>query len=670
MNKLAPGIFQKIFSPDLVFILFVSTVFASVTLPLFPFWGVLIICLSLSIVGLNHRNSLVLISSLTVFASLSLPYLGNWVAALANEPLSLAKNSLLFSSGLPLGEIETALLNLALTIPTITICYLNIRGDARWFYIVVLLASIFLAAHTFSPLINYAWPPALRAATANKVQQLLLLAAACPYFFKQSNSKQLFLNAIIGSAALIASVTLLQFILRDFSYVLTAINVDDYFYRVRASYYYHAPSAQFLAICFPIVCSFALYKQKNLILYAFAIVIFLALYLNGTRATGLSVVAGFTVMAIMTIMMRGWKHRGVLIFFAVAIVFSTTVFYVKPNVGVGGTTNAEFSILSEIISSNSNRISLAAEKPSPISTEDQLNSGKSSKHSNVVSADGPMASGERYPISGYESQLNHIPLNSSHILFLDLANNTGIATLVLILLAFAIVVTTVYVKHFRFNKTKDEFFLDNGVVGALIVFTVSTFFFPFEKNWTIYLVVILAGILVQNTFSSSNFEELEQTYIYRTVRNVCTLIACAVVGFVILWSPSYVFPAVEFTARYKQLLKDEKISIFVTSDVMKGILGTSLALQGNKNRVLMLADNSAELPQDRNFIIWNPADEIAYPNLRRELGIAHQLAYRQWMSVKLQPNWCIQNNFLPSVQFITVGFQRLDDEEQICGGDE
>lgn len=233
--------FKRLPPSDLLFVLFVSAVFGSVTLPLFPFWGALIICLSLSLVYFSYRNSIVLASSLAIYISLSLPYLSNWLAAFVNEPLLLAKNSLLFSNGLPLGEVETSLLYVALAAPTVSICYLNLKSHARWFYLFVLLATASLALHTFAPVLNYTWPQAVQTATANKIQQLLLLASASPYAYKQIINKQVFLSAIIGASALIAGIILLQIIFRDYSYVLTSNNIEDYFYRVRASYYYHAP---------------------------------------------------------------------------------------------------------------------------------------------------------------------------------------------------------------------------------------------------------------------------------------------------------------------------------------------------------------------------------------------------------------------------------------------
>jgi len=670
LNKPIRGLFLKSSYPDFVFLILVSTIFASVTLPLFPIWGTLIICASLAIVGNNHRDSLVLTCAIAVSVSLCLPFLGNWMAALINEPFLLAKNSLVFSNGLPLGQVETALLHLALATLTVVICYLNIRGGERWYYFLVLLASTFLAARTFSPLVTFSWPDATQAAAGNKVQQLLLLSAASPYFFRRLGTKNIFLNTIIGSAALIASITLLQHVVRDFSYVLTAVNLGDYFYRVRATYYYHAPSAQFLAICFPIVCSLAIYKKSSLTLYVITIVIFLALLLNGTRAVGLSIMVGFTLMAIASFLMRDWKHHAGWIFVAIACIFSTTVFYVKPHVGTINSDANGSSIISEMVSSNSNRISLASDIPSPNTRINPQNVDKPLEHPTALSENGPAASNTSEISSGYKSRLDHIPLGSSHILYLDLANNTGPVTLVLILLAFLIVVAKLYLDHFKLKNTKNEFLIDNGVAGALVVFTVSAFFFPFEKNWTTYLVVVLVGIIVKNTISSFEQNKTELLNLAQATRNLCTIISCGVVIFAFFWSPSFIFPAIEFTARYKNLLTDEKIAIFVTSESMKNIVSTSLALNGYKNSVLMLADDSSKLPQDGSFLIWDPANEFAYPKLRNELGIANRLAYRQWMSINLQPNWCIQNNFLPSIQFITVGLEIENNDEQVCGSEE
>lgn len=648
------------------------TLIGAGVLPLVPIWPGITTAIAAAWL-LTRPMARVLRSMLiALLVATSTIYLVAWIGALASAPLRFFIDSLLHPHGQPIDTFANASQLVGQAVLAAALAHQAWRRGNRQFRAFVAACMAFTLWSVVAASWNVASgmsdrPEIILAGAAIWVNWTAMALLAAMLFGQRRYDHLRFLSALALAAVLIAASLLLQWLIGDYSYVLVAPGSDEYFARVRGPYYYHAPAAQFVAFAFPIVIMLLARRPRSLLPLVIALAIAAVLLLNDTRAISLATLASLGICAGFLVFTGKMANSATAISVLVAVVVSTQIFYVKPgHVSVNDAPVAHMQAASQDTGGDSTMPELPLQETEQGSSETLLQSN--SLRGSLALA-GLSEALER-PLTGFGPGNGRIVLPnnrsnqkrfeiSSHVLAIDLAMMGGFPAAI----AFAAIFIVPAIGALAFiarRPRSDGALIYAGVLAALVVYAISTFFHPQEHSSIILIVMAVVGALARQVLDEAvTDDDANAVYSARAEKSVIAAgtgaLALALAGWLVMTSPSYVFPTIEFVARYGHELKASHAPVFTTNPLLNHVLGVGMALGGIEQKPAVLADDPAKLPRQEGFIIWAPADERRYPALRASLGPAEKRRYGQWMSVDLLPSWTLADNFQPNVQFIRVG---------------
>jgi len=608
-------------------------------LPLVPVWRAAISLIAIAWLVTRHGPRRYRALLMTAVLGAGLIYLASMLLLCLANPAQVIIGSVQFAYGLPINTVAATAQLFGELIIAAGLVFQTYRSASRYHRIFVASCGAFGAWAAFSAIWN--------AVTIAAGQADIVLAGATTWIdwtiaamlsaalFRQGRLPSQFVEVLCYSAALIAAAIMIQWAIADYSYVLTTFDSLDFFARTRASYYYHAPATQFLAFSMPVVAILAIMRPKNP-LYALLVALCgTALFVNGTRGISLAVVVGIGALVTFLAVTRRSSNLIVAALIILVLALATQVVYVKPAASPAGWDAAA----NGFAQSNAARRELALAGMVRISQRPIVGFGPG--YGELVES-----------LDGSGQQLATV---SSHVLAIDLATMGGIPALIafagiVMAPAFGAAVTAV-----RRPGSPQGLFCA-GFAAALTIFILTSFFLPQENSSIIMVAMMLAGV-ISFSYGREPDAVAPSTPLKQRRASLWGLWALSVcfAGWLVMTSPSYVFPSLEFVARYGAELKSTRAPVYTTNPTTNAILGFTLKLAGVDVRPSVLPDEPAQLPVQSGFIVWAPADEFRYPTLRAFLGPALERPYFQWMSVKLLRSWTLINNFQPTVQFIRVG---------------
>ncbi len=448
------------------------------------------------------------------------------------------------------------------------------------------------------------------------------------------------IKGIASGIIIVALIVTVQWIINDYSYVIDSPNFEQYFYRVRGTYYYHTAVIFVFVMGVAVLISLFNVKNRNVwwVIICILLLFFLT-YVNNTRAMSLSLLAGLTIVAVLALKN---KHY-LLLFLSVLGCFISlqNINYLKPTRNIQSDHSKEISQqkkteiekVQSLVSANGPRSQLAFQGIAIIPEYFWIGSGVGTLN---------------LPLQG-DSFNGIVTTYSSHSLYLDILLMAGIFSFLGFVLVFSIALWRALLNGFTEDLQKNNN-LYIGISGVLIIFLIGSFFLPQERNETIGMAFLFASLAIIRP-EGSIYKNVESWSSLQTISIV--LITASAFFWSLVTSPSYLFPAIEFAARYAGN-PDEQV--YVNEPKMKPVLELFLRLSGKSTtHVQVLEDNPDLLPERDAWIIWSPGQDKNYPLLREVLGYQKNLRDGHEPSLVLKNNWWVVHSSQPVVSFIYVG---------------
>ena len=521
----------------------------------------------------------------------------------------------------------------------------------------------------------------------------------------------------IGIAGLfVGSVIGLQWALHDFSYVLDSQDLKAYFYRARGTDYYHAAAS--FTVILTAMTLLALRRQDGKPAWILpAVVLLLAVaVLNGTRALNLALLIGLGIVLVGMMRQRRWRLAVVALAGMAAL--STNILYVKPGSEVSANSSITNSSIRSATaaclgkpSQETNKFRQGepqthkpqtdkpqtdkpqtdkpqADKPQthkPQTDKPQTDKPQADKpQTDKPQTDKPTVS-DVIAANSSRSQLVQvglallpsatlvgegigtlkIPLEgntfngmrstySTHILYFDIALMAGFPALFLTLTFFGMAIWRAgegaFVRAHSGRACRDLAFL-----SFLLVFAVASLFLPQERNELIGIAFLLAAVAMLQFTSGRIPTPISHAKSFWHSTGFM-LIGTVVAGWAVLTSPTYIFPAIEFAAKYGSEVAQKDERVMVTEPAMKPVLEVLLRLRGVKHpRVSVLEDDACHLSVSGAWILWNPVRDVDYPLIRQHQGYQKFRQGGHAPSIVLPPHWWIVSSVQPTVIFLYGG---------------
>lgn len=465
---------------------------------------------------------------------------------------------------------------------------------------------------------------------------------------REENDIHVLLKGALLGVFLVATVIVMQWLFGDYSYVLDAPNFENYFYRVRGTYYYHAPAIFAVAMgCMFLLATLRDGGKHEAWKYLGVLFLGLVVWLNNTRGVSLALMCGAIIVFIGAVRFK--KLPLLVLALVIASLMASSIFYVKP---ISGETlsagvveelvdeskdaqNIEENVLAEVAIANKGRSLLFFEGVAYLPTALWAGSG-------IGVLDLPLK-GDAF--NGLQSTY------SAHTIYLDIALMAGLPAL----LFFLITLTLgggVSVSHLITDKKNSNSYRLVSCLGALAIFFVASLFLPQERNNLVGFSFFLASLLM--LYPASGIAQ--GNAFTKKVKLLFASIIFGVMGWAVLTSPSYVFPIVEFVARHGKELAAPGMRVGVTNPVLKPMVYGFLKLRGVENPdVFVLEDDPDKLPVDKTWILWDPASDTKYPELRLHLGYQKFRQGGQAPSLLLPNHWWVMPSSQPVLMYLYVG---------------
>lgn len=631
-------------------------IFGAVLLPLAPIWTCFYTLLALVWIWREFPSGKRRLFFAYLAAALIAIYMAGWINSAVSAPADHVINSFIYVFGLPVGVWPSAA---ALALQIMLVCGLAfwLWPQARKFERLYIFAALgFAGWSVLSALAAIAENSAPRAdvvliAAAVWVNWSCLGLLSAGLVRSHGIALQL-VRTLIAAVAILAVGMAIQLVIGDFSYVLASADPADFFERVRGSYYYHAPPVQMIAVALPLALTFLLAKGP---LRAAGVLVIVGLgavvLLNSTRGLSLALASGMGVFIALVIIAQRRPKLAILPVVLLAVLLSQ-IFYVKP-----GTVPVDVVATSEASVPGG-----AAEALTPSPTNVETFVSANGYRSGLASA-GLSAIG-LHPILGVgpgnakiKQRENEVTETSSHVLGLDIAIMLGVPGFLLFVLALGLpagrlLADVLLAKNNNFGVFRA------AILTSLIVFAVSSLFHPQERSEIIAIIFLLSGLAIATsrlTPASENFVTEPPASGVLGFTAGAFVIVIGFVGCLVVTSPSYVFPAIEFVLRYRQALAERPTDIATNSPPLGVLVSAGLRLSGITTNVRVLADDPAELSAPDSFILWSPSREKLYPRIREATGIASQLRYGQWTAINIPQDWWLLDDFQPNLQFFKAG---------------
>jgi hypothetical protein len=421
--------------------------------------------------------------------------------------------------------------------------------------------------------------------------------------------------------------------LADYSYILENTTFQDYFVRVRGSYYYHGPATLCVLLCLASGLG-QLGALRRPVAVGGLLLCALALWLNSTRAIMLGSIAATGVLLLFT-----WrKPRWLLALLAFGMLCSTQLFYEKRETEVHS-AKVSAQAAAEIARSNLPRFALVEAAFRRLRDVPWLGTGPGTQ---VIPLNGRHFAGE-------------LETNSSHALVPDLALQCGVPFGVLFLGLFA----WFAIRTWLLPAPAGPPALDPRppLLAALIAFAVTSGFFPQENNqllWLPWLWLALMPLSFARPDSSpaaTAFDTLP-----RTLRRATSVLTFALIGWLGATSPSYVVPWLEWLGR----LDSDKVArshddVYANSLAVATVGQAILDSLGDGRRVQILPDDPAQLPAAPAWVVWSPVGDRHYPHLQRAWGFNIRRGYGLAPALRLPAQWQEVSHWQTAVSLLHIG---------------
>ncbi len=651
-------------------------VFGTIALPMLPIWQGAVRLLAGAVLIVLLPASLKQKCLLALLAALAVGGLAAWLFSLAQHPFGHTIKALTDVYGQPLGIIpDSAILLFDMicvfglgwvlasrtwqsdrTISVFAVCLIIFWG---W-------ALLTLLAHVVS------------GAEPGRVSQMITGTsgwATWVYFamlaillVRNNVDTRRVLYWVAVAGLLVGLVVSVQWLVGDFSYLLDAPDFASYFYRVRGTDYYHTSATFALVLSCGVVLALAGKGQRNFPwLLASAVFLIVLVMLNSSRAMSLALASGLGLICLGAI--RQKNHLILLIALLGCAAISTNVLYVKPVSGQSTVTNegttAEDSIVEESITApkvshdrarTEDKV-IDKKEPADIKAVVAANTNRSTlafSGLNMVSSNALIGSGVgtlELPLLG--NNFNGLQSTySTHTLFLDILLMAGALSFLAFLAIFAIPAWRLTIAGLVFREN-DNGYNAYALLAVLAMFGIGCLFLPQERNELIGIAFLLAALAIRRPVE----QHISVVPRGNPVQLLAAgLIVIGVAGWTIITSPAYVFPVIEFAARYGQSIKENDERVIVTEPAMKPLLALLLRLRGVQNpEVSVLTDSVAALPTEKTWVLWSGKRDSAYPVLRNSLGYQQYRQGGHAPSLRLPSSWWVVPNSQPMVNFVFVG---------------
>lgn len=589
--------------------------------------------------------------------TLGVAYLLGWANKAIASPIDHLVNGFIYVFGVPVGLWPSAA-QLALQIVLVVMLAARLWPRARRFERVFISANVAFALWS-----ALSAAVAISAGRAAEPDAVLIAASvwanwAClgllvtALVTTKAALRQL-LGTFVVAGMVLACGMAVQLAIGDYSYVLTSANTADFFERVRGTYYYHAPPVQMLAVALPLAFSLLVASARMRVLgIAVVLTISAVILFNSTRGISLSLAVGLAGFAILVIVSQRRVQMAILPLLLLAALLSQ-VFYVKPG-----------TIPSDPVISSSAPVAVAPVTTTSAVATESVDAFISSNNARSGLAEAGIKALTERPFTGsgpgnaqIEVGQNEPMETSSHVLGLDMATMLGIPGLLFFLAALGLPAVRLAI-GLLINRKYGDVVLGTSLVASISVFAMSSMFHPQERSEIIALAFLLSGLAMTTLRMRGRPQDqtIDETRVwdwrFRTgvVFMVMGFVACLVVT-----SPSYVFPALEFIARYRQPLAENPDEVVTNSPLLGAAVSAGLALAGVQTDVRVMTDDPSELALNHGYVLWSPSSEKAYPNLRKAAGIVSHARYGQWMGINIPRNWWMLANFQPNIQFLKAG---------------
>lgn len=670
---------EKVAALSLIRTLFMIALFGAAVLPLLPIWegGLILISGAAGVLQLRTHKQVTTISFLG--GCLILFYLIGWTQVFTEDPIGMVIGSLTDISGHPTTVLSSAALFVLNTGIFGLLLSVHLRGDPITTGPLGRVFVLTIAAFVIWILLGLAWQLTVDGAvySGGKIPQLLttsakwvfwaIIALAAALLFHTPRTGSALIAIVFGAAIFIAVSIIVLTIAGDFSYILPVRQLGDEFSRVRASYYYHAPATQFILIGLTLSLALpALDKRPVLFALSFSL-LGCALYLNSTRALALAYLGGAIVYAVLILLFTGRKifveYGTILRLICVGLltgVMVGEVFYVKETLGTGTSDlpRVAYSLDSVVVQ--------------PINPVDRSRSDASTGIEDVISSNSMRASlaeeglksVEHAPVFGGGPGVTEIFVRqsggttiSSHMLAIDIAAQRGVPALIFVGFALLLSLWVIASSGLTAGASSATFYA--GCFATLATFFISTLFHPLERSMIIPIALTLTGVFFALAIRGAPLHDasLAATWSFnrRQIGIAVALITSMHIGWLIVASPSAGFPAIEFLARFSSSLSRQNEIVYVNSRALKHAVTAGAKLLRLNVRVELLDDNPNTLPAKRGWILWDPAKEPKYPEIRRYLGFATLPRYGQFMGNEVPAEWRLLDSYQPTVQFFHAG---------------
>lgn len=443
-------------------------------------------------------------------------------------------------------------------------------------------------------------------------------------------------NALLSiglAGGLVGILILGQWLLGDFSYVLTSLDYSSSFNRVRGTDYYHAPATFATALG-----SLALFGygqvRKQVIWLILACALGAIVALNNTRGISLAYLAGTFILLAGALYCR--RKVAIICLLAVAALTLPNVFYLKPTYPDSSNLKADQQYSTpqttqQLSTANQPRALLASEGVTLLREIPLIGTG-------VGTLNLPL---EGKAFNGMASTY------STHVLYLDVALMGGILALFGFLFALLMSIGRIFVS-LRMAVKNPAVELAAGF-ALLSAYVVAWLFLPQERNELIGVAWLIAALI----FCVSHPISAESRPVSLPLRGYTFLALCAV-GWVIVTSPRYVFPAIELLGRYGREIVKNNYPIYVTEPATLPIVQALVRLRGGSSRVFHLADNLEATTIEPGWVIWNPINIERYKNLVSRYG-SPRYAYYNFLAFSPPSNWWVMPSAQPVASIIYAG---------------
>lgn len=506
----------------------------------------------------------------------------------------------------------------------------------------------------------------------------VLLMGLCLTLVRGAGDIHALLSSIVMGGLAMALVMALQFAMADYAYVLDTPNLQDYFYRVRGTAYYHAPATYTVSIA--LMLTMGMYHAgargaggawiSQWIWPIAAIGLATLAAINDTRALNVALITALTLMVLIALRRRDWSCM--LLTLALAAGIGADIIYVKSQSDWQASAALPDAAFSERVQASDLPLVQSIELDEPIALDDLVTLPLRNSQMDSTAADTIVGSNS-VRLFLAQAGLNALPQHlfvgsgvgtlelyvggldrpnttySTHILYLDMALMAGVPALVVLLALLLYAFCSGISASVRRGQPRRHNFAP-AMLCASVVLGLGAVFLPQERNHIPALFFVFSGLLLAPGTQSYNIatsagvgpqeRPLEPTVSSIRLYLLGGVFSLIAIGWGVLTSSTYMLPALNLVGRHASAIAASNALVYVTEPATVPLVRSLLRLGGvNNPQVAHLLDSPEDMPQSNSYVIWSPARDVQYSNLRTALGYRLTRPGSDAPSLETPPNW-------------------------------